>query len=110
MVNAVPKLVRMYITHVLIGFALAVAFTALLIGLNVANLRHLVTHVSGGWLAVVMLVVFNTIVFAGVQFGIAVMAMGERETPPRNGLRQHLALRPALVRVAAGLRGKPGRP
>ncbi|MDO5630274.1 MAG: hypothetical protein Q4G22_00385 [Paracoccus sp. (in: a-proteobacteria)] len=94
-----PKLVRLYITHVLIGFAIAIAFTALLIGLNVANLQHLVLNVRGGWLAVILLIVFNTIVFGGVQFAIAVMRMAEPETPPRGGLRQHLFIRPALIRA-----------
>ncbi|MDO5703963.1 MAG: hypothetical protein Q4G49_02680 [Paracoccus sp. (in: a-proteobacteria)] len=104
-----PKLVRLYITHVLIGFAIAVAFTALLIGLNVANLRYLVTHVSGGWLAVVMLVVFNTIVFGGVQFAIAIMRMAEPEKPPRGGLRQHLFTRPARILATAESRKTAGR-
>lgn len=81
-----PALVRLYIVNIAIGFVLACIFTALLIGLDVARLRHLVTASPGGWLAVVMLVVFNTIVFAGVQFAIAVMRMGETEGP-RGGRR-----------------------
>lgn len=81
-----PPLVRLYIRHCLIGFALAAAFTGLLLWLNVANLWHLVTHVSGGWLAALLLVVFNGIVFSGVQFGIAVMGMAEpSRRPPRGG-------------------------
>ena len=93
-----PQLVRLYIKHCLIGMALAVIFTAALIGLNVANLRHLVTSVQGGWLAVLMLVVFNTIVFASVQFGIAVMRMAEKPEGPRGGARAPLIRRlPAPV-------------
>ncbi|WP_284162787.1 hypothetical protein [Frigidibacter sp. SD6-1] len=73
-----PELVRLYIRHVIIGFLLGAAFTALLLWLNVANLWHLVTATREGPLAVLMLVVFNTIVFSGVQFAYAVMQMAER--------------------------------
>lgn len=99
-----PELVRLYITQCFIGFLIALAFTGLLIGLNVANLRHLIMAVQGGWLAVLMLVVFNTIVFAGVQFGIAVMRMAEPEDrDPRGGQRARrlIALRPVSVPAAA---------
>lgn len=72
-----PRLVRLYIRHVLIGFGLSAVFTGLLFWLNVANLWHLVTHTAEGPLAAFLLVVFNGIVFSGVQFGIAVMRMAE---------------------------------
>ncbi|MCY1126035.1 hypothetical protein OU426_04145 [Frigidibacter sp. RF13] len=78
-----PELVRLYIRHVFIGLLLGAAFTALLLWLNVANLWHLVTATREGPLAVVMLVVFNTIVFSGVQFAYAVMQMAEK--PGRGG-------------------------
>lgn len=80
-----PALVRLYIRHVLIGFALAAVFTGLLIGLDVARLRHLVLNVEGGWLGGFLLFFFNGLVFAGVQFGIAIMGMAERprRDPPR---------------------------
>ncbi|MEZ5887099.1 MAG: hypothetical protein R3D56_09485 [Paracoccaceae bacterium] len=73
-----PDLIRLYIRHVFIGFLLGAAFTALLLWLNVANLRHLVTATREGPLAVVMLVVFNAIVFSGVQFAYAVMQLAEK--------------------------------
>lgn len=82
-----PELVRLYIRNIIIGFVLALIFTATLIALDVASLRHLVTHTQGGAIAVIMLVVFNTIVFAGVQFAIAVMRMAEDDSPPRGGRR-----------------------
>jgi hypothetical protein len=74
-----PDLVRLYIRHVAIGYGLAAVFTGLLLGTNVANLWHLVTHAPGGWLAAFLLFMFNGIVFSGVQFGIAVMRMAEPE-------------------------------
>ena len=73
--HLMPELVRLYIRECLLGFALAIVFSAGLLVLNVANLGHLVTHVDGGWLAFVLLCLFNGIVFAGVQFGITVMQM-----------------------------------
>ncbi len=101
-----PELVRLYIRNIVYGFLLAVVFTGLLIWLDIAHLRHLVMAVKGGWLAIVMLVVFNTIVFAGVQFAIAVMAMAEKGDPPASGLRQHDVARsePATVPAASARR------
>lgn len=82
-----PKLVRMYIRHVAIGFALSAVFTSALLYLNVANLWHLITHTQAGPLAAGLLFVFNGIVFAGVQFAIAVTHMGHNDqntgTPKR---------------------------
>ncbi|MBR9651596.1 hypothetical protein [Thalassovita aquimarina] len=70
-----PKLIRMYIVNVLIGYAIAAAFVAMLLYFDIANLWHLVTHSSSGLLAVFVLWFANGIVFAGVQFAIAVMRM-----------------------------------
>ncbi len=82
-----PKLIRLYIISVAIGFAIAVAFVAGLVAFDVAGLRHLVLETEMGWLAGLMMVMFNGIVFAGVQFGIAVMAMAEPGQGPRGGRR-----------------------
>ena len=96
MSQKMPRLVRLYIVQSAIGFAMAAVFVGLLLGLNVANLWHLVTHTSAGPLAVFLLWVFNGIVFSGVQFGISVMRMAEPERPG-GGSR----LRPAPQRAAA---------
>jgi hypothetical protein len=48
-----PKLIRLYVTHVAIGFAIAAAFVGMLLWFNIANLWHLVTHSDQGLLAVV---------------------------------------------------------
>ena len=86
-----PKLIRLYITHVAIGFGIAALFVGLLLYYNIANLWHLVTHSQEGWLAVLILWVANGIVFAGVQFAIAVMRMkDDDDDEPRGGLRQHV--------------------
>jgi len=70
-----PRLVRLYIRQVLVGFALSASFVALLLWQNVANLGHLVSTSDVGWLAVTMLFVFNGLVFAGVQFAISIMRL-----------------------------------
>jgi len=101
-----PKLVSLYIRQTLIGFALSGVFVSMLLYFNVANLWHLVSHVSIGWLAVLLLFVFNGIVFSGVQFGIAVMSMardhdddaGRRRPEPVVGLAEAMATVPVSVK------------
>lgn len=99
-----PRLVRFYIRHTAIGFLLAAVFVALLLGFNIGNLWHLVTASDVGGLAVFLLVMFNGIVFSGVQFGIAVMRLGEDRT---GGPGRGAQLVPIAVRQGAD--GRPGR-
>jgi len=73
-----PELVRLYIRSVAIGFAVAVVFTGGLLWQDVAGLGGLVLGSDIGWLAALLLVFFNGILFAAVQFGLAVMAMADR--------------------------------
>ncbi|MDV7143192.1 hypothetical protein R3X27_10920 [Tropicimonas sp. TH_r6] len=82
-----PKLVRLYIRQVLIGYLISAAFVSLLMWFNVGNLWHLVTHTSGGWIALLMLFIFNGVVFAGVQFGISIMRMAEDDNDAGRGKR-----------------------
>jgi hypothetical protein len=74
-----PKLIKMYIKHCAIGFAIAAAFVAVLLWFNVMNLWGMVSHDPMGWLAVLVLWISNGIVFAGVQFAYAIMAMADDE-------------------------------
>ncbi len=93
-----PKLVRLYIVNVAIGVLLAVAFTGFLLWGNVGNLWHLVSTVPGGWIAAVMLVVSNAVVFAGVQFAIAVMGLADRDdSGPTRGRPVRVAVRVPAV-------------
>ncbi len=75
-VPGMPELIRLYIRECLLGFAIAIIFSMALVILDIGRIGHLVIHVEGGWLAFAMLCAFNGIVFAGVQFGIAVMRLG----------------------------------
>jgi hypothetical protein len=70
-----PKLIRLYIKNVAIGFGLAGVFVGLLLWFNIANLWHLISTSDKGWIALLVLWISNGIIFAGVQFGIAVMRM-----------------------------------
>jgi len=88
----VPKLIRLYIVNVLIGFGLALAFVVGLVWLDVANLRHLILETDSGPLAFLLLVLSNAVVFAGVQFGIAVMRLAE-DSPPTGGRGMPVARR-----------------
>lgn len=98
-----PDLIKMYIKNVLIGFAIAAGFVAMLLWFNVMNLWQLVSHSDAGILAVVVLWFAHGIVFAGVQFAWAVMAMAERnDQGPRRGLPVTQEMQP--VRAEATVR------
>lgn len=73
-----PALVRLYIQSVALGFGIAGAFTAGLLWFDVAGLGHLVMASDIGWVAVLMLVVFNGIVFSAVQFAFRIMGWPKR--------------------------------
>ena len=86
-----PKLIRLYITQCAIGFGISGVFVSLLLWFDIANLWHLVSHSSDGLLAVLILWVANGVVFAGVQFAIAVMRMKDDDDDDHHGgLGQHV--------------------
>ncbi|MCF6317034.1 MAG: hypothetical protein L3J30_12305 [Marinosulfonomonas sp.] len=98
-----PKLISLYIRNVLFGFALSGIFVAALMYFNIANLWHLVNSSPMGWVAALMLFMFNGIVFAGVQFAIAVMRIDEDDTP-KGGKREPLIVdyQPIAIPVDQG--------
>lgn len=98
-----PALVRLYIQSVLIGLGLAAAFTGGLLWLDVAGIGHLVLTSDIGWVAALMLVVFNGIVFSAVQFAFRVMGMAEDTSGPTGGRGVH---EPVLVPVPVPVRGR----
>ena len=72
-----PELVRLYIRSVVVGFGVSAVFTAGLVWLDVAGIGHLILGSDIGWIAALMMVFFNGIVFAAVQFAFKVMGMAE---------------------------------
>lgn len=85
-----PKLISLYIRQVAIGFALSAGFVGMLMYFNVANLWHLVSSSSEGLIALGVMWVLNGIVFAGVQFGIAIMRLQDKDDHRGGGLREAL--------------------
>ena len=92
-----PKLVRLYITQVAWGFAISAVFVGVLLALNVANLRHLISSSEVGLIALGMIWFMNGIVFAGVQFGYKIMSMAEKPQGPRRGSPVVHRFEPATV-------------
>jgi hypothetical protein len=96
-----PEPIRFYIRNVLIGFAVAAVFVAALLWFNVANLTHLI-FTSDIWaVALFMLWFFNGIVFAGVQSGIAVMAMARDSGEDGPGGNLPVRAEPVMIPAVA---------
>ena len=96
-----PQLIRLYIRQVIAGFGISALFVGALLYYNVAGLWGLVSNSDVGIIAVLMLFMFNGIVFAGVQFSIAIMWMND--DTPRGGRRdRRLAAQPVHVLAEAG--------
>ncbi len=82
-----PDLMRLYLRHCAIGFALSAVFVALILGFDVVGLRGLVMGSDVGWLAVLLLWFFNGTVFGSVQFAIMVMSQADDDDEgPRRGM------------------------
>lgn len=97
-----PELVRLYIRSVALGFGISALFAAGLIWLDVAGVGHLILGSDIGWIAALMLVFFNGIVFSAVQFGFQVMGMAEDD---RTG-GGHGAREPVFVRVPVSVKAR----
>ncbi|WP_170348266.1 MULTISPECIES: hypothetical protein [Ruegeria] len=80
-----PKLIRLYITQVIWGFVISAIFVGVLLALNVANLRGLISGSDIGLIALFMIWFMNGIVFAGVQFAYSIMSLAEKPGGPRRG-------------------------
>ncbi|MFE3835544.1 hypothetical protein [Pseudogemmobacter sonorensis] len=106
-----PKLIRLYILSVAIGFAISAGFVAVLLWLDLAGVGRLILGSSLGWVAAIMMVTFFGVMFSGVQFAIRIMMMAEPGEGPRGGQRQHVRpLRAGPVPVSAPAAGRrPGR-
>lgn len=101
-----PELVRLYIRSVALGFGISAAFTAGLVWWDVAGIGHLILGSDIGWVAALMMVVFNGIVFSAVQFAFRIMAMAEDDEGPRGG---HGGREPVLVPVPVPVKARRTR-
>ena len=75
-----PNLMRLYLRHCAIGFALSAVFVGLILWYDVAGLGHLVMASDAGLLAVFLLWFFNGTVFGSVQFAISIMLMQDSDS------------------------------
>ena len=78
-----PRVFNLYLDSALNGFGIA-----LILGFNVANLRHLVLTSDIGVMATVAFWVLNGIVFSGVQFAwaLAQIVRAENAQAPNGDL------------------------
>ena len=93
-----PSIFRFYLKHCAIGFGVSAVFIAAILWLNVANLWHLISTSDIGVMALIVFWVLNGIVFAGVQMGVAIMAMAAEDDDdgPKGG---HGVVVPAMVKA-----------
>ncbi len=115
-----PKLIRLYIASVAIGFALSAVFLGLLVWLDIAGLGGLVLGSASGGAAALMLFVMNGIVFAGVQFAISISRLADDDTDDDNPRGGHHARgraffrfgaqpSPVPVKIPVKIHGRPAR-
>ncbi len=106
-----PKLIRLYILSVAIGFTLSALFVGIIIWQDVAGLGRLILASGAGWIAALMMLMFFGVLFSGVQFAIRIMMMAGGDDGPRGGLRQHVLPTPARAAAPApAAKSGPGRP
>ena len=72
-----PPLIRLYLVCIATGFGISVLFLAAMLWQDVAGLQRLVLGSDSGFVAALMLVVFQAVLLGGVQFAITLMAMGQ---------------------------------
>ncbi len=104
-----PKLVRLYIVCVLTGFGISALFLGFLLWQDVMGLRGLIFGSDQGFVAALMLFVFNGSLFAGVQFAVTVMAMADDDQGPRGGRKMPTRLPQRLVPVRIEQTAAPRR-
>ncbi len=77
-----PPLIRFILRHGLIGFCIGVAFTTLILVLDVGAIRTLTRASTEGTVLRLMLAFLISSTFISVQIGIAVMFPPSRKTDP----------------------------
>ena len=103
-----PKLIRLYIKNVAIGFGLAGVFVGMLLWFDIANLWHLISTSDKGWIALIVLWISNGVIVAGVQFGLAGMRMkdDDDDDDPHGGLPERVMRREYATIPARADEGK----
>lgn len=99
-----PRLIRLYLSSMMLGAVLGVIFAVLLVAFDIAGLRHLLFASPAGLIGFFMLIFFHAALFAGVQFGISVMLMAEGGRKPPSGrvVFSNISRPKVLVESAAG--------
>lgn len=92
----VPRLLRLLLLHVAIGFLAATAFVAALLWSDPGGIGELLTHPREGRWPLLLLWFFTGLTFASAQLGAAVMRMDGRGNPgpPRARRRAWRGLSP----------------
>lgn len=91
-----PDLMRLYLRHCAVGFALSAVFVAMIIWFNIANLSHLIFSTDAGYLAAFLLWFFNGTVFGSVQFAVSLMLNAETDDED-NGTGNGVPVRVAVT-------------
>lgn len=81
-------LVRLFIVHTLIGYAISTLFVGALIGFDLGGLATLVAKQHAEPF-ILLLWFFVGLTFASVQMGMAIMSLTD-ERPPGSGKRQRV--------------------
>ena len=72
-----PDLMRLYLRHCAIGFALSAVFVAMILWRDVAGLGSLIAGSDVGFLAVFLLWFFHGTIFGSVQFAVMIMLQSD---------------------------------
>ncbi|MEL7178421.1 MAG: hypothetical protein AAFN63_01190 [Pseudomonadota bacterium] len=97
-----PNLMRLYLRHCAVGFALSAVFVALILWRDVAGLGSLIAGSDIGWLAVFLLWFFNGTIFGSVQFAIVIMSQADDDDDDDD-------LRGPLIPIAVPHEGRSDR-
>ena len=98
-----PNLMRLYLRHCAVGFALSAVFGGLVLWSDVGHLGSLILGSDKGLLAVFLLWFFHGTVFGSVQFAVMIMLNTDSEKGGDQGGR------PALLRPAHAKAGHRAR-
>jgi len=70
-----PPLLHFLGLHLVLGAAIGIAFVSVMVLLNVAGLKDLITEADDPVLPLLLLYGFNVLTFSSVSMGIAIMTL-----------------------------------